>query len=131
MQTSLATQTQRGDLEAEKARRAERALEQVRGDNAGMLRVMGGMEKQLASYAQREEGVAQSGRDAKEKAENALLARNKAQARCDQALRELEKAEDTLIAWAGIYLELHREARRPSEPLSEEPAGKRRIEGGN
>ena len=90
LQTSLATQTQRGDLEAEKARRAERALEQVRGDNAGMLRVMSGMEKQLASYAQREEGVAQSGRDAKEKAENALLARDKAQAKCDQALRELE-----------------------------------------
>ena len=34
---------------------------------------------------------ARSGRDAKEKAENALLARDKAQAKCDQALRELER----------------------------------------
>ena len=110
LQTSLATQTQRGDLEAEKARRAERALEQVRGDNAGMLRVMSGMEKQLASYAQREEGVAQSGRDAKEKAENALLARDKAQAKCDQALRELERLRAERVQDAETFQKRCREA---------------------
>lgn len=108
--TNLAAQTQRGDLETEKARRAERALEQVRGDNAGMLRVMSGMEKQLASYAQREEGVAQAGRDAKEKAENALLARDKAQAKCDQALRELERLRAERVNDAESFQTRCREA---------------------
>ena len=49
------------------------------------------MEKQLGAYAAREEAVAAAGREAKEKGETALLARDKAQARADTAAREVER----------------------------------------
>jgi len=106
----LAATTQRADAEAERSRRCGRDLETVRNDNAGMLRVMGGMEKQLAAYAAREESVAAVGRDAKEKAENALLARDKATARADAAQRELERIRAERLADAENLEALRREA---------------------
>lgn len=91
LQETLATKTREAEAAADKVRRTARELETVKTDNAGMLRVMSGMEKQLAAYAAREESVAAVARDAKEKAENALLARDKSAAREAQAGRELDK----------------------------------------
>lgn len=90
LQEALGARSRELDSLADKYRRDSRELETVRADNAGMLRVMSGMEKQLATYAAREESVAAVARDSKEKAENALLARDKAAAREAQANRELE-----------------------------------------
>lgn len=90
LQEALAAKSREADAVSERARREARELETVRNDNAGMLRVMSGMEKQLAAYAAREESVAAVARDSKEKAENALLERDKASAREAHLARELE-----------------------------------------
>jgi len=59
-----------------------------------MLKVMGGMEKQLAEYAANEERTAALARASKEKVELAVLERDQAQAREVQARREIARLLD-------------------------------------
>ena len=71
-----------------------RELAQTRKDCKGMLKVMGGMEKQLAEYAANEERTAALARASKEKVELAVLERDQAQAREVQARREIARLLD-------------------------------------
>ena len=92
LQGWLASKTQEAESAHESARKLSRDLDTTRADNEGMLQVMSGMEKQLNDFAAREEQVAQVSKDAKEKVENALLARDKAVAREVQGRQELARA---------------------------------------
>ncbi|KAG5182592.1 hypothetical protein JKP88DRAFT_348798 [Tribonema minus] len=66
----------------------------VRADAEGMLQVMAGMEKQLAARAAKEAAVAQMEQEARQKVEEALMARDQAQALEVQARRELARVTE-------------------------------------
>ena len=82
-----------------------RELAQTRKDCKGMLKVMGGMEKQLAEYAANEEHTAALARGSKEKVELAVLERDQAQAREVQARREIARLLEARRAAATEALE--------------------------
>ena len=80
-----------GDHLAEKLRRTANELATTRHDAEGMLAVMSGMERQLSEFQSREEGVSQLSRECKTKVEDALLARDQANALCATLRREVAK----------------------------------------
>lgn len=67
--------THESEAAQQKARTYARDLEQMRQDNEGMITLMGGLEKQLAEFAGREERTDQLATECRESAEKALLER--------------------------------------------------------
>ena len=65
--------------------------ETTRGDCEGMLKVMDGMEKQIAEYATREEQTLALARESRESVEQANLERDQGVAREAQARREIAR----------------------------------------
>ena len=76
---------------AEKLRKTTNELSVTRKDAEGMLSVMAGMEKQLSEFQSREEGVSQLSRECKTKVEDALLARDQANAVGTSLKKEVAK----------------------------------------
>ncbi|GMH92301.1 hypothetical protein TrST_g13357 [Triparma strigata] len=90
----LASKTLESDHMSEKLRRTTNDLATTRNDAEGMLSVMAGMEKQLSEFQSREEGVSQLSRECKTKVEDALLARDQANAIVTSLRREVAKLLD-------------------------------------
>ena len=72
-------------------RQLRREYETTRGDCEGMLKVMDGMEKQVAEYATREEQTLALARESRESVEQANLERDQSVAREAQARREIAR----------------------------------------
>jgi chromosome segregation ATPase len=72
-------------------RKLRREYQSTRVDAEGMLRVMSGLEKQLAEYTSREAEVEKNARESRESVEEAITEMNKAQAREKQSRLEIEK----------------------------------------
>ena len=87
----LAAKTLEADRAGEGLRRTTNELNRVRTDAENMVSVMDGMEKQLTEFQTREEGVSQLSRECKEKVEDAILARDQANAICTSLRREVAK----------------------------------------
>ncbi|GMI31808.1 hypothetical protein TrCOL_g7454 [Triparma columacea] len=87
----LAAKTLEADRAGESLRRTTNELNRVRTDAENMVSVMDGMEKQLTEFQAREEGVSQLSRECKEKVEDAILARDQANAICTSLRREVAK----------------------------------------
>eukprot|EP00520_Triparma_pacifica_P009025 CAMPEP_0118658978 /NCGR_PEP_ID=MMETSP0785-20121206/14858_1 /TAXON_ID=91992 /ORGANISM="Bolidomonas pacifica, Strain CCMP 1866" /LENGTH=736 /DNA_ID=CAMNT_0006552035 /DNA_START=30 /DNA_END=2237 /DNA_ORIENTATION=- len=87
----LSAKTLEADRLGENLRRATNELNRVRTDAENMVSVMDGMEKQLTEFQAREEGVSQLSRECKEKVEDAILARDQANAICTSLRREVAK----------------------------------------
>ncbi len=91
LQGQLAAKSSEADVLCVELRRTRRELEQVRGDAEGMVQVIGGFEKQVANYANKEETALTIALESKQKVEDALLARDQTKALEVQARRELSR----------------------------------------
>ena len=87
----LLKKSQELDSVTESQRKLRTEYQSTRQDAEGMLQVMGGLERQLAEYVSREEEVNNVVRDAKEKADTAIIERDKAMAREAQAQAEISR----------------------------------------
>ncbi len=110
LQGQLAAKSSEADVLCVELRRTRRELEQVRGDAEGMVQVIGGFEKQVANYANKEEAALTVALESKQKVEDALLARDQARALEVQARRELSRLMEMRKSDAATALQERDEA---------------------
>lgn len=87
----LQVKIQECDASQELVRKLRREYQSTRQDAEGMLQVMGGLERQLAEYSNREMEVEKLARESKEKIEEALVTRDQSIARQQQYKQEMER----------------------------------------
>ena len=127
LQEAAAKATHDLEIEKERGRNDKRELESCKADNAGMLKVMSGMERQLASYAAREAGIAASTKEAREAAETAKAERDAVKARVDVLQRDLAherhlRKEDAAVRAVQVEAALAKAQNDFSETLKERDA---------
>lgn len=90
----LLQKTQELDSALEVGRKLRREYQSTRQDAEGMLQVMGGLERQVADYHEREDEVERLSRESKERVEDALSERDQAFAREQLLQKEVERLTD-------------------------------------
>ncbi len=110
LQGQLAAKSSEADVLCVELRRTRRELEQVRGDAEGMVQVIGGFEKQVANYANKEEVAHTAALESKQKVEDALLARDQARALEVQSRHSLSRLMEMRKSDAATALQERDEA---------------------
>jgi chromosome segregation ATPase len=87
----LLQKTQEIDSANEVIRKLRREYQSTRQDAEGMLQVMSGLERQVADYHSREEEVERLAKESRERAEDALSARDQALAREQLMQKEVDR----------------------------------------